>query len=108
MLDKLSAADFAAHQGQTFRVYYGPLDAGQVSEAETRDVELVSVTELGQADAAATQRRPFSLVFCDRSGAAYLPQRIYAVEHAGLGRLDLFLVPIGPGHGGMQYEAVFN
>jgi hypothetical protein len=105
MLDKLTGADFAPYQGQTFRIYYDPSGTGQ--EAQARDVELVAVTELGEANAAPT-RRPFSLIFCDRSGAAYLPQHIHTVEHAGLGRLDLFLVPIGPGHGGMQYEAVFN
>ena len=33
-----------------------------------------------------------------------LPQRIYPLEHAALGRLELFIVPIGPG----QYEAIFT
>jgi hypothetical protein len=33
-----------------------------------------------------------------------LPQRIYALEHRTLGRLEIFLVPIGAG----QYEAIFT
>ena len=75
------------------------------------DVELIAVTDLGlepPAGAPAPQRRPFSLIFCDRSGEPFLPQRIYAVTHPTIGRLDIFLVPIGPGEGGMRYEAVFT
>jgi hypothetical protein len=37
-----------------------------------------------------------------------LPQRIYRLEHAQLGALDLFLVPIGRDGSGMTYEAVFT
>jgi hypothetical protein len=33
-----------------------------------------------------------------------LPQRIHALEHPRLGRLELFLVPIGP----ETYQAVFT
>jgi hypothetical protein len=36
------------------------------------------------------------------------PQRIYRVEHEALDPLDLFLVPIGPRDGGMQYQAIFT
>ncbi len=111
MLDKLTSADFAPYLHQTFRLYHGPWNADQVSEAEARDVELIGVTDLGQeppTGAPAPLRRPFSLIFCDRSAAPFLPQRIYTVEHTTIGRLDLFLVPIGPGEGGMRYEAVFT
>jgi hypothetical protein len=37
-----------------------------------------------------------------------LPQRIYRVEHAGIGAFEIFLVPIGPDEGGHRYEAVFT
>ena len=37
-----------------------------------------------------------------------VPQRIYGVEHARIGRLDLFLVPLGPDDAGQRYEAVFT
>jgi hypothetical protein len=36
-----------------------------------------------------------------------LPQHIYALEHTSLGKLELFLVPIGPDERGMRYQAVF-
>jgi hypothetical protein len=35
-------------------------------------------------------------------------QRIYRVEHDAMGPCDLFLVPIGPRDGGMQYQAIFT
>ncbi|MEZ5465275.1 MAG: hypothetical protein R3F22_08660 [Lysobacteraceae bacterium] len=37
-----------------------------------------------------------------------LAQGVYALEHPTLGRLDLFLVPIGPKDGQPAYEIVFN
>jgi len=47
------------------------------------------------------------LVF--RSGqAVILPQRIYRLQHAGLGTIDVFLVPIGRDVQGALYQAVFS
>jgi hypothetical protein len=41
-----------------------------------------------------------------------MPQAIYPLEHQALGRMEIFLVPIGPDprgkRKGMQYEAAFN
>jgi hypothetical protein len=37
-----------------------------------------------------------------------LPQRIYALEHPRLGRLEIFLVPIGREDGHLLLEAIFN
>jgi hypothetical protein len=97
MLDKLTSTHFSAYLNQTFRIHVDPL--------APLEAELVEVSELG----ARTDdgRRAFSIVFCT-SQDAVLPQRIYPVEHAEMGQLDLFLVPIGPGKNGMCYEAVFT
>ena len=38
----------------------------------------------------------------------FLPQGTYPMEHETLGRLEVFLVPLGPDAQGMRYEAVFN
>lgn len=51
-------------------------------------------------------RAPFSLTF-EAPGPA-LPQRIYRLEHAQMGCLDIFLVPIARAATGLQYEAVFG
>ena len=73
------------------------------------DAELTTVRSLGgSADFdAAGGRRPFSLIYRGPL-TPILPQRIYPVEHPELGTLELFLVPVGPEQGGMQYEAVFT
>ncbi|MDP1850492.1 MAG: hypothetical protein Q8K79_22065 [Solirubrobacteraceae bacterium] len=69
-------------------------------------VELVleSATAVGEWPGG---RDPFSLVFCG-PGEPLLPQAIYALRHAGLGVLEIFLVPIGRDAPGVHYEAVFT
>jgi hypothetical protein len=91
-LETLTAADFAPLRGDRFRI--APTDAPAF------DAELVEVTE-GRREPGG--RAPFSLVF--RGGPTPpLPQRIHRVEHAELGALEIFLVPVGPD----RYEAVFT
>jgi hypothetical protein len=104
MLDKLTSADFTPYVHQLFRI--------RLEDDATLDVELVSVQELGDEEGSSyqrdpTRRRPFSLIFRGPR-APSLPQRIYHVEHDQVGALDIFLVPIGPGEGGMDYEAIFT
>lgn len=52
-------------------------------------------------------RTPFSLIFVG-SADRPLTQQIHALSHPATGELGVFLVPIGPGHGGLQYQAVFS
>jgi hypothetical protein len=109
MLDKLTSADFAPHLHETFQLSLGPW--GQPHDpalhGPLRALELAEVSDLSVASATDAARSPFSLIFCEPTGA-YLPQQIYSIEHPTLGRLDVFLVPLGPGHGGMRYQAVFS
>jgi hypothetical protein len=57
----------------------------------------------------APRPEPFSLIFRGPPDRP-LDQRIHDLEHGGLGRLGLFLVPIGPGPDGRgpYYQAIFN
>jgi len=50
---------------------------------------------------------PFSVTLSTPDGTQ-LEQGVYALEHPKLGRLDLFLVPIGMQSDGPGYEIVFN
>jgi hypothetical protein len=87
-LETLTADDFAELRGERFRI------------ASQFEAELVEVTELDREPGG---RAPFSLVF--RGGPSPpLPQHIYGVEHAELGALEIFLVPIAAD----RYEAVFT
>lgn len=99
MLDKLTVADFRERVGETFRVESpnGPLA-----------LVLAEATDLaGRLQGDSSRRTPFSLIFRGPL-QPFLPQRIYPLENDALGRLEIFLVPIGPDEQGMRYEAVFN
>ncbi len=52
-------------------------------------------------------RPPFSLIFLGKDPRV-LPQRVYRLEHAELGEVAIFLVPIGKNAEGVSYQATFN
>ena len=68
------------------------------------ELELTSVEESPHAR---PDHPAFSLFFLAPE-PEHLPQQIFALDHAELGQFDLFLVPLGPKDGRMQYEAVVN
>jgi hypothetical protein len=96
------ALDLRFARASTFE----PLVGGEfVSGDPEASFQLVDVTEL-QSQPHAPRTDPFVLTFV---GAPGLAQRMYALDHPNLGRLEIFLVPIGPGPDGrFRYEAVFN
>jgi hypothetical protein len=101
----LTYDQFSERVGETFDVAVG--------DGRVVPVVLVEATESSEAGGPGPdgeQRRQFSLEFRGSAGQV-LPQRTYALTHAELGDLELFLVPIGPDKGpddgGMRYEAVF-
>lgn len=99
MLETLTLDHFTALVGETFRVQLG---------GDTQlDLVLSEVTALSAASAGSDKRNPFGLVFRD-PGRRVLPQSVYALEHPKLGRLEIFIVPIGPDASGMRYEAIFT
>lgn len=52
-------------------------------------------------------RPPFALVFLGKDPRV-LPQRLYRLEHAAMGEVTIFLVPVGKDARGVSYQAVFN
>lgn len=70
-------------------------------------LRLAEVKALGGETVPDAKRKPFSITFIGPL-KPLMPQRTYALEHASLGRLEIFLVPLGPAQAGMQYEAVFT
>ena len=103
MLDKLSLADFEPYENQIFTV--------QLDETTTLDLDLIEMANVGRnpADDDQDRRWSFSLIFLGPADPV-LEQQIVPLQHDQMGRLDLFLVPVGPHHkrGGMQYEVVFT
>ena len=81
--------------------------AAHVEPVRAELIEVTNLTARGGPHAANRDRAPFSLVF-RAPPETMLPQQIFAVEHDDMGILEIFLVPIGPDHEGMRYEAIFT
>lgn len=102
MPETLTPSYFAPHVGTTFNVV---LTDGSLEL--TLDAVEGHGTRAPRPDVPDLRTEPFSLVFLGPLSPV-LPQRIWNLAHAALGRLEVFLVPIGPKGGRMRYEAVFN
>lgn len=96
MLESLHAPDFDRWLNTPFRLADAPAT-----------LTLASVDDRNARGACPDGFEQFALVFRGPAGTP-LEQRIYAVEHDGIGRFELFLVPLGPDAEGPRYEAVFN
>jgi len=92
----LSLQTFAAAVGEEFA-----LDLG------TASMTLALVEAKPLKHQAMSMRQPFSLVFRAASPVV-LPQKIYPLANATLGKNGIFLVPIGRDASGVLYQAVFN
>jgi hypothetical protein len=94
-----SKATFEPYVGNVFRIFY-PDSSNAVTTT------LVSVTDIGPVpDKKDKARECFMLKF---RGTETLPQNTYWIEHAQLGRFQLFLVPGGKNKQGTYHQAVIN
>ncbi len=89
---------FEGREGETFSI--------QFADAKL-ELTLASVDPLPEDFAQGKRERAFSLIFHGPEETV-LPQQTWPLDHDELGRLDLFLVPLGPEEGAMRYEAAFN
>ena len=96
MLEHLTSASLAAQLNTKFRI--------EVEPGKTVELELVEVTDKGDV---AGQVERFSAFFRGPL-ETFLPQRTYAMEHEGLGNVELFIVPVQRDNEGFYYEAVFS
>lgn len=96
MLDALTRASFELHLNTTFRLHLEDVDA--------LDLELIEASDKTPERFNGEQ---FSLIFKGPPDP-FLPQQTYTLEHAAMGRLDLFLVPVDQKKDGFRYEAYFN
>ena len=95
MLEKVTLADFEKHLDKDFKV---------TSEDVDMSLKLVEAkgTAHGEREGGA-----FTLLF---SGPAepMLEQGLIPLEHPDHGKMDIFLVCVGPGKGELDYEAIFT
>lgn len=98
-LDDLTIGHFQPLIGQAFRVSHPGF------------IEQLTLVEVAAARVAPPpgMRHGFSLFFEGDSLDRWLPQGRHPLDHATFGRLDLFIVPLGPGpNGRFRYEAAFS
>jgi len=111
MLDKPSTMDLTKPLNDAFHI--------KLPDSKELTVELIQVNRFGEGKTGKGKsrkdrykedngkREPFSILFRGPL-QVYLPQSIYTVEHPKMGRIDIFLVPVGPDKKGMLFEAVFT
>ena len=97
LLSELTHDHFAKELGSPFLLQHGGVSI---------ELELAEVTQLAPAGVG-SRRIPFSLIF-HAPRQPMLPQKIYPLENDLLGRLEIFLVPLGPQGENMRYEAIFT
>ncbi len=97
-MPQLVMETFASVARETF-----DLNMGEASLPLT----LVEVTPLPVHPYPGMIRPPFSLIFRNPSQVV-LPQKLYTLKNASLGRMDVFLVPVARDREGVLYQAVFN
>ena len=91
-MSELTAADFQPHVGTTFTI-----------DGDTHAM----LDEVREFDGPEGFRSPFALYFRGPREPV-LPQQTHSLEHAELGTLEIFLVPVGSTEAGTLYEAIFN
>lgn len=97
-LSKLTADDFKNHLHQNIDIFFNPGIPVTVEILQVENIELYSSLE----------RNSFSILFRTNGEKRHYPQGTYTVEHPDLGKLDIFLVPIGPDQDGMRYQSIFS
>jgi hypothetical protein len=99
-LESLTADDFRSLIGDAFA-----FDAGEPGRFE---LELLEVNAGPDPAAVRTaEREPFELLFRGPAEPVFA-QQIFGLEHPELGRLEIFLVPVGRQSDGARYEAIFS
>ena len=101
-LDQIDFEFFASRVNTKFRVWIDASDSLELTLSEIAP-RLVSTT--GGANRQTYEN--FALGFLGPA-ERLLPQRMYWFESAGLGRFELFIVPVGRDANGVRYEATFN
>lgn len=95
--------DFADKVGEVFTISDEGVPGIPLTLTEAEPLTPAAQTATGPHGV----RPPFSLIFVARDPSV-IPQRIYRLEHKGLGELSIFLVPVGKDANGVSYQATFN
>ena len=96
---------FEPHVGSSFQILFNGEPALELKLVEAEDL-----TDAGRWRDPSVRSQPLSLIFHGPL-TPVAHQSNYALNHAQLGQLQIFLVPIGPDRKtrlNMPYQAIFN
>ncbi|WP_157081111.1 DUF6916 family protein [Novosphingobium naphthalenivorans] len=96
--DTLHIENFEPLRGAEFTLHMG---------GEKHSILLSEVTLLKNMSPDTLSRPPFSLLFKSESQQV-IPQGLHQLEGPALGKMAMFLVPVGRDAGGVSYEAIFS
>jgi hypothetical protein len=99
----MTTVDLAALGIDDFR----PLLGSQFDVQTAGGVVAMKLSRVDPAGDSGRKGGAFSLIFAAPRGP-WLPQAIYPMQHASLGAVEIFLVPIGPVGDANGYQAVFT
>ena len=92
---------FAGREGEAFTIEF--------ADAKL-ELTLAAVEGMPEDWGRGDRREPFTLTF-QGTAEHLLPQQIWPLDHPEIGRLEMFLVPLGPDENDperIRYEAVFT
>lgn len=95
MIEQLDSKSFSQQLHTTFQVLVPAIGAVPL--------ELIEVTEYTDQP----KLEQFCLIFRGPRDP-WFQQKIHTVEHEVLGKMDLFIAPLGPDDKGMRYQVIFN
>jgi hypothetical protein len=95
MTERFTSKSFSDQLHTTFHVH--------VPEIGTLPLELIEVTEYTDQP----NVEQFCLIFRGPR-EPWFQQKTHALEHEALGKMDLFMAPLGPDKEGMRYQVIFN
>ena len=98
MLDTIASDDFKPLLNDEFETSF---------EGESVSLKLSSVDVMDESHSLPGARLAFSMIFLGPL-EPFLPQGTYELNHAKLGALGLFMVPLGPDENKHRYEVIFN
>ena len=107
-LEVAEVADLAVLTLERFAPLTGSAFSVDIGSPWNLRLELAEVAALSpQTSLTGAFRAPFRLIFHGPAQPVH-PQATLPLLHPELGRIEMFLVPIGPDAIGMRYEAIFT
>lgn len=98
MVETITIEDFQSYLNQNFCIRF--------TSEDNQSAQLTRVTAWGSGSA--NFRQPFTLEFETGLTKQYYLQGTFVLLHPVIGELSLFMVPVGLGKTGMNYEAVIS